>query len=713
MPLSSQDQQKLDALKRFFVLDHAPSEHEIGRIVRFAGELFGVKYAFLTLRREDGSENIVAGYGFDVEALPPDAVLFKRDDGLSIPVAVADASQDSRFELNPLVHSEGAARSYAGIPLKSAQGFTLGTLAIMDGAAHELNSEGMAMLANVGALVEPVLQLVQSRREQEMSASSLARYEALSGAAVAAADALFRGTDGFSEALAHLGPAVFCPRAAVFSHATSVDGKQTATFVAGWNEPDVEPLVESGWTFDFESEDLTSWTDAFVTRQPASQAASGPFLTARRARFVAAIPLANGQVRPGFVLLDRASPWSEVELRALQVAFAPLSQVRQEIKRAAPTDVLEACPIPMAVVNAADWKFVFANKAAREMLGLGEGGIETLAFTGHATLADREALASLIANAQNSNRPAIDIHLHDGRGDGRLVHLVTSSFPSDGQSATLLAWIDISEFERREAALVDDRDRAVDATKAKSAFLASMSHEIRTALTSILGYAEFLADELDADNLDMAQTILGSSERLLQTLNSVMDMERLEAEGDSPALEAISLGEMVQVAGRVFAGQAAARNLAFVCEGAQDPAFVWGDQGALTRVLDNLISNALKFTKQGGIRLRVSSAEGGVCLEVQDTGVGIEEDFLPFLFDEFRQEKGHASDRVGGSGLGLALTRRLVDLMGGEIAVTSRKGQGTVFRVTLRSAASPDSSSVGGDGMGARAVRVPVQDVGD
>ena len=116
-------------------------------------------------------------------------------------------------------------------------------------------------------------------------------------------------------------------------------------------------------------------------------------------------------------------------------------------------------------------------------------------------------------------------------------------------------------------------------------------------------------------------------------------------------------------------------------------------------MLDNLVSNALKFTEKGGIRLRASAENEWICLDVQDTGMGIGEDFLPHLFDEFKRENGEPSRTDVGPGLGLAIAKRIVDLMGGQISVSSRKGQGSVFRVVLRAAPPPLSVTVGGDGV--------------
>ena len=699
MTLTLEDQQRIDAIKRFFVLDHTRSENELERIVRFTGQFFCVTYSFLTLRREDGSEKAAAAYGFDMDTLPDDAVFFPRADGPSIPVAVADASIDSRFEKNPLVHGERTARMYASVPLKSAQGFTLGTLAIMDTDAQELNSAGMAMLANIGELVEPVLQLVQARRDQETSASSLAHCQALSGAAVAAHDALSAGANNFSEALGHIGPAASCTRAALFIHTSEADGRLEASCCAAWQASGAEPIAKPGDALNFDSEGLGSWPQAFMEQTPVSEEATGPFLTAGQAQFVAAIPLAVEEAHPSFVLLDRPSPWGEAELTTLQLVFAPLAASIGKPDGKSQTEIIEANPIPIAVVDGLEGNLLLANESARELLGLSADAVAGRTLIAYASEASRDQLASFLAQAPHAKQPPAEVYLQNNAGDERLVRITALPIAYEDRAAAQLAFVDISAERKREATLVAERDQAKQKTRAKSALLASMSHEIRTALTSILGYAEFLADELDADQLDMAQTILGSSERLLQTLNSVIDMERLEAEGDSPPLEPVSIGALILGTARVFEGQAAKRDLAFICEGAEKPIFAWADEGVMIRVLDNLVSNALKFTDQGGIRLRVFSEKDRVCLEVQDTGSGIDEAFLPHLFDKFKRENGDSSRSASGFGLGLALTKRLVDLMGGQITVTSRKGQGSVFRVVLRAAPPPVSAHVGGDGV--------------
>lgn len=699
MSLTPEDQQQIDALKRFFVLDHTPSENELERIVRFTGQFFCVTYSFLTLRQEDGQEKVAAAYGFDMDTLPEDAVLFQREEGPSIPVAVADASIDSRFEKNPLIHEENAARLYASVPLKSAQGFRLGTLAIMDTAEQKLNGAGMAMLANIGALVEPVLQLVQARSEQEASATSLAHCHALSNAALAASGALAAGANNFIDALGMIGPAASCTRAALFIHTAGSDGRLEAACYATWQAQGAEPIARPGDALDFESEGLGAWPRAFLARTPISEEATGPFFTTGQTQFVAAIPLAVEEARPGFILLDRASPWDDAELTTLQLAFAPLAASIGKPDGGSQTEIIETNPIPIALVDGPEANFLLANGAARELLGMSADTVAGQTLITYASEASRNLLATFLAQALHAKPAPVEVYLQNNVGDERLVCITASPIAYENRPAVQLALVDISAERQREATLVAERDQAKQTTREKSALLAGMSHEIRTALTSIIGYAEFLADELDADQLDMAQTILGSSERLLQTLNSVTDMERLEAGGDTPPLEPVSIGELLLETARVFEGQAAKRELAFVCEGTEQALFAWADKGGLTRVLDNLVSNALKFTEKGGIRLRASAENEWICLDVQDTGMGIGEDFLPHLFDEFKRENGEPSRTDVGPGLGLAIAKRIVDLMGGQISVSSRKGQGSVFRVVLRAAPPPLSVTVGGDGV--------------
>jgi signal transduction histidine kinase len=214
---------------------------------------------------------------------------------------------------------------------------------------------------------------------------------------------------------------------------------------------------------------------------------------------------------------------------------------------------------------------------------------------------------------------------------------------------------------------------------------------MRTTLTTILGYAEMLSEEPDDEARSMGAAILGNSTRLLHTLDSLLDIARLEASGRPAPLVPVDVGAVVEAVAAPFRPRADSRDLAFFTAGTDLGAHAWADPGALSRALGHLLTNAFTFTDQGGIRLRIHSEDDWVGVEVQDTGCGIAADFLPRLFDEFEREEGEQGRDGKGSGMGLALTKQLVDLMDGEVTVTSLKGQGSVFRVVLRAAPAPAS----------------------
>ena len=217
----------------------------------------------------------------------------------------------------------------------------------------------------------------------------------------------------------------------------------------------------------------------------------------------------------------------------------------------------------------------------------------------------------------------------------------------------------------------------------KSAFLSNMSHEIRTPLTSIIGFADILGEQVDDANREFTQLIEESAQRLMGTLGAVLDLAQLEGHSREIKLEPTDLVDHSKKLLAQFEPLAKEKGLSIEVEA--DPemnADVFLDQSAQERVMYNLISNAIKFTRKGNVAVNIQSDQEKVILKVADTGIGIGKEFLPHIFDEFQQESKGISRAFQGSGLGLAITKRLVELMGGTIAVESKKGQGTTFTVT-------------------------------
>ena len=230
------------------------------------------------------------------------------------------------------------------------------------------------------------------------------------------------------------------------------------------------------------------------------------------------------------------------------------------------------------------------------------------------------------------------------------------------------------------------RTRAEELLRLKTSFLSNMSHEIRTPLTGILGYAELLADETTGDAADMVAVIARSAARLHRTLNSVLDLARLESDGQPACAVPVDLVAEVEASFETLRPLAEACGLTLRCDAPGDdaePVWASAEPGAVARILDNLVGNALKFTDVGGVTVRVAQTGDRAVLAVADTGPGIPEAFRPALFAEFEQAStGHARTHEG-SGLGLAITKRLVEGLGGTIGVESEVGHGATFTVTL------------------------------
>jgi len=234
---------------------------------------------------------------------------------------------------------------------------------------------------------------------------------------------------------------------------------------------------------------------------------------------------------------------------------------------------------------------------------------------------------------------------------------------------------------RRTSELQVSELKARAASEAKSVFLANMSHELRTPLNAVLGFAQLLRRSpslgpADRENLSI---IHRSGEHLLSLINQVLSISKIEA-GKMTLDEApFDLGDLVRTLERMLRARAEEAGLAFRAECGALPEAVLGDAGKLRQALLNLLGNAVKFTRAGGVTLRVRWESGRGHFEVSDTGMGISAEELPSLFTPFVQtESGRVAKE--GTGLGLAITKRIVELMGGSIAVESAPGQGTTFR---------------------------------
>ncbi|MEI6073377.1 MAG: ATP-binding protein [Verrucomicrobiae bacterium] len=286
------------------------------------------------------------------------------------------------------------------------------------------------------------------------------------------------------------------------------------------------------------------------------------------------------------------------------------------------------------------------------------------------------------------------------RPDGTAVWNLTSKVPltdSAGHVCGLAGiGLDITEIRKAEEFLKElnrhlerEKTRAEAANRTKSEFLGVMSHELRSPLNGILGFAELLADTaLGNEQKDYVRTISSSGEHLLAIVADILDFSSIDAGTLAIHVAPLAVADLMKTAEDTVRKSAADKRLELRCElAAGVPEQITGDEQRIRQILINLLGNAVKFTASGSVVLRVATAsEGGrrsLDFCVEDTGIGISSETLSRLFQPFVQGDSKANRRFGGTGLGLAISRRIAEAMGGSITVDSTPGKGSAFTFRL------------------------------
>ncbi|MBQ8072229.1 MAG: response regulator [Clostridia bacterium] len=244
----------------------------------------------------------------------------------------------------------------------------------------------------------------------------------------------------------------------------------------------------------------------------------------------------------------------------------------------------------------------------------------------------------------------------------------------------------------QQQALSDALTAAEEASKAKTAFLSNMSHEIRTPMNAIIGLDSIALNdpEISPKTREYLEKIGASAEHLLGLINDILDMSRVESGRLTLKNEEFSFRKLLKAVNTMFSGQCQDKGLEYRCQlNSEVDDYYIGDNLKLRQVLINILGNAVKFTPEGGkVELQVErtarfDGKSTLCFTISDTGIGMSREFLPRLFDTFSQEDSSTTNKYGSTGLGMAITRSIVEMMNGHIDVTSEKGVGTTFLVTV------------------------------
>lgn len=331
-----------------------------------------------------------------------------------------------------------------------------------------------------------------------------------------------------------------------------------------------------------------------------------------------------------------------------------------------------------------------ANNSLAQMYGLsssldiiGESLVEI--HGGNNIEANRNAFRKFIENGYK----IMNVETIEKKIDGTEIILLNNSIGIISENKLKAIWgsqIDITDRKKFESELKAAKEKAEEANRIKSNFLSNMSHELRTPLIGILGYAEILMEEFkDTSYQEMAGIIFQSGNRLLETLNSILTISKIESEKFVVNYFEFDLQDVIREVIELFQPIALKKNIQITSHSSQSNMIIYSDSKIIREILNNLINNAVKYTQSGSVIIQatINFELNKLFLSVSDTGIGIPEDKMEIIFEEFRQASEGLSRSFEGVGLGLAICKKYVQLLKGNITVQSKVNQGSKFIIEL------------------------------
>jgi signal transduction histidine kinase len=571
---------------------------------------------------------------------------------------IEDAHLDPRFVNAPLVVGPPYLRAYVGAPIRLADGTTPGVLTVVSTAPIARN-------AAKGAQLQALADFVADEWGRAQIAAERARWQAALDQHNATRAALL----GMIPMSLVITDANMCVMAAskVWEQHLHVEGKG----YVGRSVYDISAQVYEPFRKSFD------------------RALKGHVLSGRQVR------VGRHNDTGHLWMQTEVLPWRTPagEIGGLMILADDITEVVETLESAKRTEQRLNLALELSGMHV--WELDYVNRK------LFTAGAEDSFFERAQTYADlyKDIFVTIDPRDVEAVREDWRAHVEEGapyrpqyriaRSDGVEVWaegVVSFHTDEQGRPQRLVGVLkNVTERKKVEDALIAAKEEAESATRAKSAFLATMSHEIRTPLNGVLGMAQAMeGDDLAPAQRDRLTVIRQSGETLLAILNDVLDLSKIEAGKLELDESEFDLQDLARGAYAAFTAIAAKKGVGFQLSIDKAARGVFrGDSTRVRQILYNLVSNAIKFTEDGDVRVRVARRGGQLVLSVRDSGIGIPREALKRLFAKFEQADSTTTRRYGGTGLGLAICRELAEQMGGSIEAESTPGEGSTFTVRL------------------------------
>jgi len=662
-PLPANEFARLAALQQLDVLD-SEAEAEFDALVKVASLVCGVPISLISLIDSD-RQWFKANVGLPgVHETPRDLAFCAHAILGDQLFEVSDALQDPRFFDNPLVTSQPDIRFYAGAPIVLGDGHRIGTLCVIDREPRQLDDTQREIIRALAVAAARALEGRRAMRLQQQVEAELRESKVILNRTGALARVggwevdLVTGKTHWTDETCRI-------------HGVPHGYSPSLSEAIEFYEPEVRHVMEAAVKTCIETGQSWDLELPFVPRE-------GPRIWVRAigsVEYVDDLPVRIVGVFQDVTerRLERLALLAAKERIAIATKSAGIGIWDLDLTTG--TALWDAQTYRL-------WGFDAQNETDRHKLwsqGIHPDDLPRVTQN----IADCVATGEIYSSVFRVIWPDKSIHHLSAYGQlsldaqGKVVQMIGTN-------------IDVTEAAHYEQSLKEARDKAEEASQSKGQFLANMSHEIRTPMNAILGLLSLLQNtELTARQRDYASKTEGAAQSLLGLLNDILDFSKVEA--GKMTLERIPfrLDRLLRNLSVVLSANVGSKNLEVLFDVAPTlPEVLLGDAMRLQQVLTNLGSNAVKFTAQGQVVIALRNAgltatHAIIEFSVQDSGIGIAPESLSHIFSGFSQAEASTTRRFGGAGLGLAISQRLVALMGGQISVTSSVGQGSTFAFTV------------------------------